>query len=66
MPAVDELQQLHRELDVADAAAPALELALAEALALELGLGARLHRADLADRVGVEHVGPHERAGSSP
>ena len=64
--AVDELEQLHGELDVADPAAAPLELAIAQALAVELRFGARLHRAHFADRVGVEDVAPHERRGSSP
>ena len=58
--AVHELEQLHRELDVADPARPALDLAIRQALAPEHLLGARLHRARFADRVGVERVGPHE------
>ncbi len=41
---VHELQQLHRELDVADAAAAPLDLAVAQLLARDLALGPRLHR----------------------
>ena len=54
---VHELQQLHRELDVADATATALDLAFVEPALVELGLAARLHRADLPNDVGPRHVG---------
>ena len=67
--AVHELQQLHRELDVADAAAAALELAVGEALALRDLLrpvpsspgsrGGRRARARRARRTGA--VSGHER-----
>ena len=57
---VDELQELHRELDVAYPAATALELPLAQSLALELRFGSRLHRSCLVYGVRVEDVGPHE------
>ncbi len=60
---VHELQQLHGELDVADATATTLELAVADALALGALLGALLHGPDLADGVGVELLGPHPRRG---
>src|SRR3954451_2886369 len=42
---VHQLEQLHRELDVADAAGAELDLAFAESFARDFGLGARLHRA---------------------
>ncbi len=58
--AVHQLQQLHRELDVADAARPALHLAVRQALAAQHLFRTRLHRARFAHRAGVEHVGPHE------
>ena len=45
---VHELEQLHRELDVADAAAATLELAFGQALALGEILRPLLHRADLS------------------
>ena len=52
MATVHELEELDRELDVADAAAPALELAIGEALARRvIVLRAGLHRPDLAHRV---------------
>ena len=54
MTTVHELEQLHRELDVADPAAATLELALGEALALGDVLRPFLHRADLAQRIGTE------------
>ncbi len=38
---MDELEELHRELDVADAAPPALELAVGEALARAVSASAR-------------------------
>ena len=55
--AVHELEQLHGELDVADAAPTALHLALLEAAPVQLRLAARLHRTDLAHDVGTGHVG---------
>ena len=54
MTTVHELEQLHRELDVADAAAAPLELAFGQALALGEILRPFLHRADLAYRIGIE------------
>ena len=61
MPTVHELQELHRELDVADAAAAALQLAVVEPAAVGLAFGARLHRPHRAHRVGSEHLGPDVR-----
>ena len=60
LTSVNELQQLHRELDVADAAGAALDLAFGAAAATSFGLGPRLHLPDLAHDVGVEHFRPHE------
>ncbi len=60
--AVHELEQLHCELDVANAAATTLELPIREALLLQLGLRPALHRPHLADGVGVESLGEHEGA----
>ena len=60
MTTVHQLEELYRELDVADAAATALELAVGETAPLRLAFGARLHPADLAHGVGSEHVGPDE------
>ena len=51
--AVHELEELHRELDVADAAAAPLHLAVLEALADDLLLDARLHGAHRAEVVGA-------------
>ena len=62
MTAMDELEQLHRELDIADAAAPALELTVVETTSRHLGFGTGLHGARLAHRVGVELVAPHKAA----
>ncbi len=59
--AVHELQQLHGELDVADPAPAALQLAFGQTLLARLRLRARLHRADLAHRVGIERVRPDIR-----
>ncbi len=60
---VDELQQLYGELDVADPAAPAFQLPVAQSSPLNLGFGAGLHGSHLAHGVGIEHVGPYERPG---
>ncbi len=60
VPAVHELEELHRELDVADATPTALELAVGEPFAIGDLLGAPLHHPDLAHRARAEHVGPHE------
>ena len=56
--AVDELEDLHRELDVADPAGAALQLAVGESVARDLSLHARLQRADGAEIVGGERMGP--------
>ena len=63
--AVHELQELHRELDVADAARTALQLAVAQPTPAHLTLGTRLHGPDLSHCVGVEHGWPHERLNPS-
>ena len=57
---VHELEELHRELDVADATPPPLDLALREAAAVHLAFGARLHRPHRAHGVGIQDVGPDE------
>ena len=57
--AVHELEELHGELDVADAAAPALELAVGEPLAARDLFRPFLHRAHLAHRLGIEALRPH-------
>ena len=56
---VHELQQLDRELDIAYPAIAAFDLARRHALAFQHALGARLHRTNIANRVGIEHVRPH-------
>ena len=63
MATVDDLQELYRELDVADSSPPALQLAIVQSPTAGLLLRARLHRADLAHRVRVQHLRPHERPG---
>ena len=60
---VHELQELHGELDVADAAGAALELPVGEPLALDLGLDPGLHRPQRAQVVGLERVGPQPPLG---
>ena len=55
--AVHELEELNRELDVANPAAPALHFALDEPAPPEVGLAPALHRADLAHDVGPRDVG---------
>ncbi len=62
--AVHELEELHRELDVADASATALELAFRQTLSTRLAFGTRLHHPDLAHGVGRQDVGPDERLGA--
>ena len=47
--AVNELQQLHRELDVADATGTELQLAVAQTSTRHLALGADLHRTHRAE-----------------
>ena len=59
MATVNELEQLHGELNVADPAPPALDLPVGEVTAGELALGTRLHGADRAQVVGVEGPAPH-------
>ena len=51
-PTVDELQQLHGELDVAQPARPALHFPVEQAARGDRSLGARLQIPDLADGVG--------------
>ncbi len=60
-PAVDDLQQLDRELDVADAAAAALDLDVGLARGAHVLLEADLDASDLVDRRLGEHLGEHER-----
>ena len=61
MPAVHELEELRRELDVTDATASPLHLALGEAAPVHLPLGPRLHGPHRAHRVRVEDLRPDER-----
>ena len=61
VPSVHELEQLHGELHVADAARAELHLPLAQAATARLLLGPRLQRTDLFDRAGIEAFGPHVR-----
>ena len=63
--AVHELQELHGELDVADAAPPALHLPVGEALAGQLGLDAGLQAAQRAQVVGAEGAAPEVLAGAA-
>ena len=56
--AVDELKQLHRELDVADATPAALHLPVGEAPLGDLALGPDLHGADRAQILGRESAVP--------
>ena len=63
LAAVDQLEELHSELDVADPAPSPLELAAGDAPSPLLRLAARLHRPGAAHGVRVQHVGPHERSG---
>ena len=53
-----ELQELHGELDIADAAGTALQLPVGEAPLRHLGLGAFLHLPDRTEGIGVEGSGP--------
>ena len=59
-----ELQELDGELDVTDAAAPALQLAIRQALARELSLGARLHDSYRPKVVGGELPVPERVPGA--
>ena len=61
---VHELEQLHRELDVADAAGAELDLALAQPPPGHLGLRPLLHRPHGPQRLGVE--GPRPQPGARP
>ena len=63
-PAVDELEQLHGELDVADAAATPLHLAVGEPAAGQLRLAPRLEVAQRPEVVGAER--PATTAGGLP
>src|SRR3989442_12190118 len=70
--AVDELQRLHQELDVHEAAAAELDVVAARRLLAQLDLHARPHLGDLLEAVGTErgaiHVAPQHganRAGQS-
>ncbi len=58
-----ELEQLHGELDVADAARAPLQLPSGEALAGDLGLHPGLHRPQRAQLVGRERMGPEPALG---
>ena len=58
---VHELQQLDRELDVADPAAPRFSSRSSSPRPMRLAFGARLHRPHRPHRVRAEHVRPHER-----
>ncbi len=60
-PAVHELQQLDRELDVTDPASAPLHLAILEALAHHLLLDAGFHRPHRTQVVGGEDVPPEVR-----
>src|SRR3989337_3337785 len=62
LPILDQLQQLDGELDVAYAADTALQLIGAG----DEAFGARLHGADLADRVAAQRLRMHERPGRLP
>src|SRR3954453_10931492 len=61
VPAVHELKQLYRELDVANAAPPALQLPVVEPPPVGLALGACLHSAEPPRGVRAEDVRPGER-----
>jgi len=55
---VHELEDLGRELDVADAAGSPLEVAIGQAAPAHLGFGPPLHLADRSQVVGGERVVP--------
>ena len=59
-PAADQLQRLHQELDLADAARPALDV-VGQLLARDLGGDRRLHRAQAVERAEVEVAAVDER-----
>src|SRR6185295_6686554 len=59
---VEELERLDEELDLADAAAPELDVRALRAASRDRAVDLALHAADLADHRRV-HAGPeHERA----
>ena len=58
---VDELEQLHGELDVPQASPALLDLPIGQAPLRHLLLGPGLHHPDLADGIGVEPLRPHVR-----
>ena len=57
-PAVNELEELHRELDVADAPGPELQLTLAQPATRHFALAAHFHGANGAERFGGERSSP--------
>ena len=59
VPAVHELEELHGELDVADAARPPLDLPTGHPPPGDLSLGARLHGPQLSQLLQPEGPAPH-------
>src|SRR5436190_4575804 len=60
-PAVDQLQQLDRELDVADATRTEFELTVGQSSAGHVRFGADLHGPNLSDRLRRERAAPKPR-----